>query len=397
MAKGELYLGLLSGTSCDAVDACLARFEGEGPKPRFELLAHRQSLIPAPLRSEVQALQVPGAARGVAPDPVDRLLAADLALGQAFAAAALAICKKAAVDPSRVTAIGLHGQTVRHRPPRVRRPGAGSSLQLGRAAVVAERTGIPVAYDFRARDLAAGGEGAPLVPLLDRLAFEGDDPALVVNLGGIANLTWVPPAGSQKALLAFDTGPANALLDAACRLSGRVPAGYDRGGRLAARGTIDGKLLARLMAHPYLARRAPKSTGQEDFGAALVAPLMARHRLEDLLATLAAFTVGSLLGAVARLARGGRPVARLIGSGGGFKNPVLRTGLVEGLPGVRFQDPEAYGVPADAKEALLFALLARQAARGEPGNVPAATGSRGERVLGAWVPGEPGRRGPLLR
>lgn len=378
-----LVIGLMSGTSLDGVDAALVEF-AEGAVAALRAFVS----IPYTLaqREQIQQAIVAGGAA--------ELCRLDVELGEWLAAAALRVCAEAGVRPEAVDLIGSHGQTVWHAPPR---PGSrGATMQLGCAATIAERTGIPVVGDFRARDMAVGGEGAPLVPWVDRELFSAPGRRRVLlNVGGMANLTWLPPLDEGGALLAFDTGPGNALIDAAVELATAGGACYDRDGGWARRGTVDDELLAELLRHPYFERVPPKSTGREVFGRPFVEALVARREPSDeedwadLIATLTALTARSIAGAIANwvLPRG---VDEVIMTGGGVHNPVLREKLAEALGAVPLLSGEALGLDPDAKEAVAFAVLARAFLQRVPGNVPEVTGAAGPRVLGSYTPGRAG-------
>jgi anhydro-N-acetylmuramic acid kinase len=311
------------------------------------------------------------------------------------------VCAAAGVEPAAVAAIGSHGQTVWHRPPAEGERGA--TLQLGDPATLAERTGCAVVSDFRTRDLAAGGHGAPLVAWMDRvlLSAPGRTRALQ-NIGGIANVTRVPPRGEAGGVFAFDTGPGNALMDAAVELATDGRLGYDRDGVLARRGVVDEALLAELLRHPYFAAPPPKSTGREEFGRPFVARLVEAVRPEgdqdwmDLVATLTELTARSIAQAYQRwlLPRG---LDEAVVTGGGARNPALMERLRQLLAPLPLLDAAGLGIEPDAKEAMAFALLAWAHLRGIPANVPEATGARGPRVLGSFTPGaQPAARpGPL--
>jgi anhydro-N-acetylmuramic acid kinase len=290
-----------------------------------------------------------------------------------------------------VAAICSHGQTVWHRPPAGARRGA--TLQLGDAATIAERTGCAVVSDFRTRDVAAGGHGAPLVPWADRLLFSVPGRARALqNIGGIGNVTWLPPHGSDEAAFAFDTGPGNALIDAAVELATDRRLGFDRDGALAARGEVDGELLADLLRHPYFAAEPPKSTGREEFGRPFVVRLVEAMRPEgdrdwlDLVATLTELTARTIADAYARwlVPRG---VHEVVITGGGARNPTLVGRIRALLAPLPVVDAAELGIDADAKEAVAFALLAWAHLHGIPANLPAATGAAGPRVLGSLTPG----------
>ncbi|HEV3049203.1 MAG TPA: anhydro-N-acetylmuramic acid kinase, partial [Longimicrobium sp.] len=284
-----------------------------------------------------------------------------------------------------------HGQTVWHRPPADGKRGA--TLQLGDAATIAERTGRPVVSDFRTRDVATGGQGAPLVPWTDQLLFSVPDRARALqNLGGIGNVTRVPPRGSAEPVWAFDTGPANSLIDAAVEIATDGRHRYDKDGRLAARGTVDQALLDDLLRHPYFAAEPPKSTGREEFGRPFVERLVQAVRPEgdqdwmDLVATLTELTARTVADAYARwvVPRG---VDEVVLTGGGARNPVLAERIRALLHPLPVVDGSALGVDPDAKEAVAFAVLAWAHLRGIPANVPSATGAAGPRVLGSLTPG----------
>ncbi len=389
------FVGLMSGTSVDGIDAVLLELEpvdrGGRTHLRWRVEAFRTVPFSPADRERILAALEGGTPRELA------LLHRDL--GELSAAAVLALLEETGVDPGAVTAVGSHGQTVWHEPPSD--AGRGVSLQLGCAATIAERTGIPVVSDFRSRDVAAGGEGAPLVPFADRLLFSLPGRARAIqNLGGMANVTWLPPAESTEALLAFDTGPGVVLLDAAASLATGGEAAFDRDGALAARGRVDEALLQRLLDHPFFRRPPPRSTGRETFGRALVRDLS--RGLEpgrpgegwpDLLATLVALTARSVGEAYRRwvLPRG---VDEVVLTGGGARNPVLVEALRQELDPLPVRGGEALGMDPDAREAAAFAVLAWAHLAGRPGNEPAATGAAGPRVLGSLTPGAGARREP---
>ena len=370
-AHDGLYLGLISGTSADGVDVALAEFSGTAP-PRL----HAARTVPYEdtLRRAILEL-----AQGEGAFDLDRYGALDVRIGLAFATAANTVLREAGVPAQAVRAIGSHGQTVRHRP-----GGAHPfTLQLGDATVIAEHTGIATVADFRRADVAAGGQGAPLLPILHAaLLAQAGEARAVLNLGGIANLTLLDGAGGVRG---FDTGPANALLDAWCARQGG--GSCDRDGALAAAGEVDEALLARLLADPYFALAPPKSTGREYFHLHwLDAQLGDRpRRAADVQATLLMLSVRSIAQALHAHAPQTR---RVWACGGGVHNPVLMAALAQALP-CSLHSTAAAGVDADFIEALAFAWLARAHLRGEPGNLPSVTGARGPRVLGALYPAPP--------
>ena len=364
-----LFLGLISGTSADGIDAARVGFDGYAPR----LQRARTFPLPPSLRELV--LRVSQADARVDLDELGEL---DTRLGQAFAQAARDLLHEAGVEPAQVRAIGSHGQTLRHRP----RGEAPFTLQLGDANVIAEVTGIDTIADFRRRDVAAGGQGAPLVPAFHAatLADAVEDRA-VLNLGGIANLTLLPVGGVVRG---FDTGPANGLMDAWCQLQ-RGHA-FDRGGAFAAQGRVDDALLARLMAEPWLALAPPKSTGRDQFHLKWLEDRLPAMppKPEDVQATLARFSARSIADAL----RAQLPTcARLLACGGGVHNPVLLAELRAALPGVVVESTGEHGLDPDFVEAMAFAWLARAFLAGLPGNVATVTGARGPRVLGGFYPG----------
>jgi anhydro-N-acetylmuramic acid kinase len=363
-------LGLSSGTSHDGIDAALVEFELRHETLHARLLKHETVPYPAALREEILAALPPNR---VGLDAVCRL---DTRIGQAFANAAQAVLSGADAErhwagdnpPAHVVEqahlICSHGQTVYHW------PGHGT-LQLGQAAWIAERTGLPVVSDVRARDIAAGGQGAPLVPILDLLllaGFPGRPGAL--NLGGIANLT------VHKGPLAYDVGPGNALLDAAALHFTGTPC--DRDGRLAAHGRIQPELLKRLLDEPYYKQRPPKSTGKELFHPGYLDGLIGGLSGADVLATLVELTAVTVAAEIRR-----HELDTVLVSGGGIHNGVLMRRLAEAVGPARLMPSDAVGVPVDAKEAVLFALIGWLTAHGLAGSVPACTGARTASILGS--------------
>ncbi|HUF49827.1 MAG TPA: anhydro-N-acetylmuramic acid kinase [Longimicrobiales bacterium] len=379
-----LIVGLMSGTSLDGVDAALVEIDGPADRPVWRMHAY----VDMPYSPEQRHALHEGMTSGDAA----ALCRLHADLGEWFAEAVLRVCRAAAVDTADVTAVGSHGQTIWHEPPAAGRRGA--TLQLGCAATIAERTGIDVISDFRTRDVAAGGEGAPLVPWVDRLLFAHDVHARVLqNIGGMANLTLVPPRGRAAPLLAFDTGPGNALIDAAVELASAGDSTFDRDGAWAEAGHVDAALLAELLAQPYFARTPPKSTGRETFGRPLVDALARRVQPEgwsgwaDLIATLTELTARSICDAITRWAVP-QGVDEVIITGGGAHNRFLVERMRTLLSPIAVHaDAAALGVQPGAKEALAFAALAWAHVMGLPGNVPEATGAAGPRVLGSFTPG----------
>ena len=358
MLLNERYIGLMSGTSVDGVDAVVADFSDDNVRT----LGHVHAPFAPALRAQLQALMQSGL------DEIERAGDASVALAQAYADAVAQLLAKTNLAAKDIAAIGAHGQTIRHRPER------GFTTQLNAPAHLAELTNIAVVADFRSRDVAAGGQGAPLVPAFHAAVFRGDAPRAVVNVGGIANVTLLPAKGSSEPVRGFDTGPGNTLLDAWCeRHTGRA---FDASGAWGASGHADTALLTLLLADPYFAQAAPKSTGRERFNAQwLDAALASFGRTvapADVQATLTALTAKTINDAL--VAHG--VTSCFVCGGGVFNGPLLRA-----LRGA--QSTAALGVDPMQVEALAFAWLARQCFMSAPGNVPEVTGARGGRILGA--------------
>jgi len=377
-------VGLMSGTSLDGIDAVLAEFSGTTEADvEWSLRAFVTTSFKPRQRRQIQE----AISRGT-PAQLCRLHAD---LGEWLAAAALSVCEAAGVPPGEVDVIGSHGQTVWHIPPAggVR----GATLQLGDPATIAERTGIAVVADFRSRDVAAGGEGAPLVPWQDRALFSLPGRCRVLlNIGGVANLTWLPPKGDPAPLVAFYTGPGNVLIDACVELATGGRETFDQDGRWASRGQVDETLLAEILDHPFFQRPPPKSTGRELFGPDCVEQLVRRRTpanqqaWADLAATVTAMTARSIAEAI-RCWIVPRGVHEVVVSGGGARNANLVGLLRHALSPIPLLTGDALGIDPAAKEALAFAGLAWAHACQLPGNVPEATGARGPRILGSYTPG----------
>jgi len=364
---GGLFLGLISGTSVDGIDAALVRF---GAAPTL-VAAHTYPLDDA---LADQVLRLSQARSEVLLDDVGRL---DTALGQALAAAALQLIAASGVAAGEVRAIGSHGQTLRHQP-----EGAlPFTMQLGDGNVIAERTGITTVADFRRADIARGGQGAPLVPAFhDSVLGHAKEKRCVINIGGIANLTLLPPGGTVRG---FDTGPGNGLMDAwTLRHRGER---YDRSGELADQGRSNDVLLQALLAEPWLALPPPKSTGRDQFHIEWLEQRLLGRDLSpaDVQATLSVFTARTIADALRSALPG---CTRVLVCGGGVHNPVLLRNLAAQLPGVAVASTAEHGLDPDFVEAMAFAWLARETLAGRPGNLPAVTGARGLRVLGSIHP-----------
>lgn len=369
----ELYVGLMSGTSVDSIDAVLVEF----PAPGETALEHPQTIaaighpISDPIREAILALCAPG------PSELDRAGQLDRQLGQLFAEATLAVLAQAGLEPTQIRAIGSHGQTVRHRP-----PGSVStpfSLQLGDPNTIAAVTGITTVADFRRRDMALGGQGAPLMPAFHNAVFRADRDRAVVNIGGMANITELAAGGGVRG---YDTGPGNVLLDYWVKLQRGLD--YDADGAWAASGAPHPELLDRLMADPFFSAPAPKSTGREAFNPSWLERACAGLELApaDVQATLAEVTAATIANGVHRFAPGGE----LLVCGGGARNKNLMERLQRRLPTWSVAATDQYGINADWVEGAGFAWLARQTVHGKAGNCPAVTGASRETVLGAIYP-----------
>ena len=367
----ELYIGLMSGTSLDGVDAVLADFTGGAVR----VLGHAHRPFDPALAAELLALNTAGA------NELHRAALAANALARTCAQVVADVRIAAGSDAARVRAIGAHGQTVRHRPGEF--DGMGYTIQLNNPALLAELSGLDVVADLRSRDVAAGGQGAPLVPAFHRAVFarEGETIA-VLNIGGIGNLTVL---GVDGETIGFDCGPGNVLMDHWCRRHRGQP--YDAAGAWAATGHVDAPLLAQMLAEPYLARPAPKSTGRDLFDAGwLDAQLHRRSTLlqpADVQATLVEFTARACADDVLRHA--GSATELLVCGGGAFNDELMRR-LAARLHGVRVQRTDVRGLPAMQVEACAFAWLARAFCEREAGSLASVTGARGARRLGALYP-----------
>ncbi|BEP37454.1 anhydro-N-acetylmuramic acid kinase [Variovorax sp. V59] len=371
----ELFIGLMSGTSLDGVDGVLADFANG----RIAVRAYATAPFPAALRAELMALNSPG------DNELHRAALAGNGLARIYAGVASQLLADSGTPASQVTALGAHGQTVRHRPTEF--DGVGYTLQINNPSLLAELTGIDVVADFRSRDLAAGGQGAPLVPAFHRALFaRAGEPVAVLNIGGISNLSLLPAADApgEPAVLGFDCGPGNALMDHWSQLHTGQP--FDRGGQWAASGRVLPDLLARLQADPYFAKAPPKSTGRDLFNPAWLSARLgpaAGAAPADVQATLTEFTASVCAADVFRY---GNDSKLLIVCGGGALNDHLLERLRAHLPGVEVAASTAHGLPPLQVEAAAFAWLARSTVRREAGNLASVTGARGGRVLGAIYP-----------
>jgi len=370
-AGQPLFIGIMSGTSADGIDVAIVRFDSS---VNPALVGFFESPMPKKLSEPILRLAAPGL------NEVDRMGELDRALAIAYADAVRAALQDAGMKPSDIAAIGCHGQTIRHR------PGAEYpfTIQIGCAATLAEQTGITVVSDFRSRDIAAGGEGAPLVPFAHWQLFGQDnDNTAVLNIGGIANITWL---GCNNEITGFDIGPGNMVMDALMLSISGGKHGFDENGQLAASGSVCPPLLDQLMQHPFLLRTPPKSTGREEFGKALVNTIMRWPDISeaDRMATACQLTVASIKNSIRFLPEA---PARWLCCGGGVRNIQLMKQLEKELAPSIIDTTEAAGIPPQAVEAVSFALLARQSLMGKPNTIPQVTGASHAVCGGQITPG----------
>src|SRR5580692_1371791 len=378
--RATLALGIMSGTSADGIDVALVRVAGR--KASLEHFA----AFPFPRRVQKSILKL-GEGRSVSTREISQL---NFLLGEIFAGAALAACKQFRVDPSQIDVIGSHGQTVFHQgtPTPFNGQRIASTLQIGEPSVIAARTGITTVGDFRPADMAAGGQGAPLVPFVDFLLYRHPRIGRVaLNIGGIANVTVIPPGAKLEDVFAFDTGPGNMVIDALVRHFTRRRKRFDRNAEMAAKGKLLPGLLQTSLRDKYFSKLPPKTAGREQYGEgylrALLSHRQARHaNPEDVVRTATILTALSILDAFHHFIGTKAKIGELIVSGGGAHNPLLMAQIESGLNGVRVREAGELGVPGDAKEAFAFAVLACETLRKRPANVSGATGAKKGVVLG---------------
>jgi anhydro-N-acetylmuramic acid kinase len=383
-AAPRLLVGLMAGTSLDGVDAALVRVTGPATAPRARLL----EFISAPYSPSVRrrVLRV-AAGEPVAAREVSQL---NSLLGALFADAAMEVCHKAGITTRRLAGIGSHGQTIFHQGNATVEAGrkVRSTLQIADPAAIAERTGAVVVANFRTADMAAGGQGAPLVPLVDYLLLSDRKQGTVaLNIGGIANVTVMPAGAAEEDVYGFDTGPGNMVMDGLVRTFTRGRRHYDPNGRMAARGEILDDLLAQVLLHRFFRKRPPKSAGREQFGEEFVKRFFLSRfpgaRAEGLLRTANELTARTIAGALRQFVLPRASIARLVVSGGGAHNRLLVRRLGELLPEIKVMTSDVFGLPVEAKEAIAFAILADRTLHRLPGNLPAVTGARKSVVLGS--------------
>ncbi len=367
----------MSGTSADGIDAALVEIKGHGPKIAVRLLAFTSA--PYPRKLQTQVLQT--CESGTGPEVCDL----NAMLGERFAKAALKLIRLSGHTEHDIHLIGSHGQTLYHHPRALHQ----STLQVGEPSIIAERTGITTVADFRPRDMAAGGEGAPFTPYAHHILFQHKTKSrLIVNLGGICNVTYLPSKTTEGTIAAFDVGPGNMMINSAITYVTNGNQSQDTGGATAAKGRVDNVLLATLLKHPFLKRRPPKSTGREEFGDAYVQQLMqeAKNRQmknEDFIATLTAFAAQAAHTSQRFLKR---PVDEIILAGGGTRNQTLVKDFCATFSPIPVSTAEAHGWDSKAIEAVTFAILAYQTFHGIPNNLPSVTGARHAVVMGKIIP-----------
>jgi anhydro-N-acetylmuramic acid kinase len=382
--KSMLVLGMMSGTSADGIDVALARISGAPPNLHSKLLGHTSAKFPSAIRKEILRVAEQQ------PISAGELSQLNFRLGELFAAAALSACREFRVVPSKIALIGSHGQTIFHQGRPVPYFGArtASTLQIGEPCVIAARTGITTIGDFRPADIALGGQGAPLVPYADYILYRHAKLGRVsLNLGGIANITVLPRAAKPQQVFAFDTSPANMLIDALVSHFTRGRKRFDANAQLASQGRSLPALINDLLRDPYLKLSPPKSTGREYYGHAYVKKLLAlgrRHRARsnDLIRAATIFTALSVVDALNRFVLPKTKIHQLIVSGGGARNPLILAQLSAALPNIEVLPSSRLGIPEDAKEAFAFALLAYESFHQRPANLPSATGARRPAILG---------------
>jgi anhydro-N-acetylmuramic acid kinase len=385
-----LVLGMMSGTSADGIDVALARISGKPPKLSIKLQGHHHVPYSSVMRKAI--LRVAAGESGETAE-ISQL---NFALGEEFALAALAACKDWRVPMKRISLIGSHGQTIYHQGEPssfTGRSRISSTLQIGEPCVIAGRTGVTTIADFRPADMAAGGQGAPLVPFVDYLLYRHPKwNRVALNIGGIANVTVIPAGAKPKDVFAFDTGPGNMIVDALVEKFTHGRARYDKDSEIALRGWMLPKLLNEMMEHPYLHKEPPKTAGREQFGRAYAEKIIAwskKHRAKpaDVVRTATIFTSLSIGNAFQKFILPRTRVDELIVSGGGARNTLMMVYLAAILPGFSIVSSAHFGIEPEAKEALAFAILAYESFHGRPNNLPSATGARHPAILGKLVHG----------
>ncbi len=369
----------MSGTSLDGIDVALVEIVGEGFSQKVRPIAFRQSPYPGDVAQALLAISNADTHTG-------RIGQLNFLLGELYGEAVVDACKREGIPLERLELVGSHGQTIYHQaaPAEVCGRRIACTLQIGEPALIAEKTRTPVVADFRPADMAAGGQGAPLVPYVDYLLYrDAHINRAALNIGGIANITAIPAGAGSRAVTAFDTGPGNMVIDALATQFSGGRMRFDRDGEMARRGRVDEDLLAELLDAPYYRKPPPKSAGREQYGAGFAADLLRRGIAPDsLTATATALTARAILLGIERFVQPNMPLEQLIVSGGGWHNPEIMRQIQEGLPHTEILPSNAFGIDSDAKEAIAFAVLAYESFHNRPANLPSATGASRPVVLG---------------
>ncbi len=383
LKKEKKYIvGLMSGTSVDGIDAAIVEITGHGLATDVALIAFETFPFPPGVPQRILALCQPDTGR------VDDICEMNFYIGHLFAEAVKHILKKSGMRANDIDLIGSHGQTIHHLPHGTQKS---STLQIGEPAVIAHETGIPTIADFRVADMAAGGQGAPLVSYPDYLLFRDSAQTVgLLNIGGIANLTVLPADGTFDSVCAADTGPGNMCIDAVISEMTEGAERYDKDGRRAAQGNVHQPLIDEWLKHPFFQLSPPKTTGREMFGYTYAMACLTACRAHELsdndcIATLTALTVQTIVGYIERFVRGQNPIDMLYVSGGGVHNQTIMRRLGELLSDTAVESVDTSGISADAKEAIAFAILANETLHGNAGNLPSATGASVRKVLGKFV------------
>lgn len=384
----RLIIGLMSGTSADGVSVVLTKIKGSGISTSFRILAYNTYPYPIEIKKMIFNLFNPKTST------VDKICLMNFILGEIFADACIKIVNETKFKLKDIDLIGSHGQTIYHIPKKEKINGysSKSTLQIGEPSVIAEKTGVITVADFRTRDVAAGGEGAPIIPYVDYILFSKMKRNIVVqNIGGIANLTYIPKGASIDDIIAFDTGPGNMVIDGIINIITSGKLSYDPDGKIASKGKVSKKFLEELMSHPFLHRKPPKTTGREEFGEKFINKIYKYGKKlglknEDIVATVTAFTAESIVLSYKQFIK--EHIDEVIIGGGGSFNKTLIKMIKERLPGVKISFHEDYDIPAQAKEPLGMAILANETISGNSNNVPSATGAIRRVIMGKIILGK---------
>lgn len=387
--KKNIAIGLMSGTSADGVDAALVKISGNGLQTKVQLI----DFVTYPFSKKIKEMIF--TASNPEKGTVELICQLNFILGNIFADAVLKILKKTNTETSNVNFIGSHGQTISHLPDghpdfSEKIP---STLQIGEPSVIAERTGIKTVADFRTRDMAAGGVGAPLTPFAHFLLFHSPNESRIIqNIGGISNLTFLPKEDKIDKVMAFDTGPGNMIIDGVVFYLSKGKKRFDKNGEWAAKGKVNDYILSFMMEHPFLKKTPPKATGREEFGEVFLKNILSRAEkqnvpAENIIATTTAFTAESIIFHYKEHFFKRETPSEIIFCGGGVHNKYLMKMIKNKLPGIKITTPEKYGVSSDALEAISFAILANETICGNCSNIPSVTGAKRKVILGKIVPG----------